>query len=144
MTDSAEAGTILNAESVDLSAFKARGGKLIIWHGWADPALNAESTINYYRKLLDRDPRASDYVRLFLMPGVLHCGGGPGPDRVDWVKVLTEWTERTTPPTRVLARKLGADRTPIRTRPLCAYPERAVFTGTGNPDDDHSFECHAP
>ncbi len=79
MTDSVEAGKILNADSVDLSAFKTHGGKLIIWHGWADPALNAESTIKYYRRLLDRDPHAADYARLFLMPGVLHCGGGPWP-----------------------------------------------------------------
>ena len=144
MPDSVEAGKILNADSVDLSAFKTHGGKLIIWHGWADPALNAESTIKYYRRLLDRDPHAPDYARLFLMPGVLHCGGGPGPDRADWIGALTDWTEREKPPTRVIARKLGADQTPVRTRPLCAYPERAVFNGTGNPDDEHSFECRAP
>jgi feruloyl esterase len=77
------------------------------------------------------------------MPGVLHCGGGPGPDRADWIAALTEWTEREKAPTRVIARKLGADQTPVRTRPLCPYPERAVFNGTGNPDDDHSFECRA-
>jgi feruloyl esterase len=141
MTDSAEAGKILNADSVDLSAFKARGGKLIIWHGWADPALNPESTIHYYQRLLDRDPHASDYARLFLMPGVLHCGGGPGPDRADWIATLTDWTEREKPPARVIATKLGSDQAPVRTHPLCAYPARAVYNGTGNPDDEKSFEC---
>ena len=144
MTDSVEAGKILNADSVDLGPFKAHGGKLIIWHGWADPALNAESTIAYYRRLLERDPHASDYARLFLMPGVLHCGGGAGPDRVDWIAALTDWTERGTPPARVIAKKLGADQAPVRTRPLCAYPGRAVFNGTGNPDDERSFECQGP
>jgi feruloyl esterase len=143
MPDSVEAGKILNADSVDLTAFKAHGGKLIIWHGWADPALNAESTIHYYKRLLDRDPHAADYARLFLMPGVLHCGGGPGPDRADWIAALTDWTEHDRPPTRVVASKLGADQTPVRTRPLCAYPERPVYNGTGNPDDERSFECRA-
>ena len=144
MTDSVEAGKILNAESVDLTGFKAHGGKLIIWHGWADPALNARSTINYYKRLLERDPHASDYARLFLMPGVLHCGGGPGPDRVDWIAALTAWTERGTPPSRVIARKPGADQSSVRTRPLCAYPDHAVFKGTGTPDDERSFDCQPP
>ncbi len=77
------------------------------------------------------------------MPGVLHCGGGPGPDRADWIAALTAWTEHDTPPTRVVASKRGSDQTPVRTRPLCAYPERPVYNGTGNPDDERSFECQA-
>lgn len=139
--DTRVASTVLNADSVELAAFKQRRGKLLIWHGWADPALNAQSTINYYERLKAADPQTSDYARLFLMPGVLHCAGGPGPDSVEWIDQIAAWTEKGTAPERVIASKRGQDGTPVRTRPLCAYPQRAVYIGSGSTDDAANFVC---
>ena len=96
--DTRVAAKVLNADSVDLAAFKQRKGKLLLWHGWADPALNALSTINYYNRLKAADPQASDYARLLLMPGVLHCAGGSGPDSVESIDAIAAWTEKGAAP----------------------------------------------
>ena len=137
--DTAPIAKVLNADNDDLSGLKARKGKLILWHGWGDPALNAQSTINYYERVRKRDPGAADYARLFLMPGVLHCAGGAGPDSVDWMAAIAAWTEKGTAPERVLAAKKGTDGAVVRTRPLCVYPQRAVYSGTGSTDDAAKF-----
>jgi hypothetical protein len=139
--DTRVAATVLNADSVDLAAFKQRKGKLLLWHGWADPALNALSTINYYERLKAADPQAPDFARLFLMPGVLHCVGGSGPDSVEWIDAIAAWTEKGTAPDRLIASKRGADGAPTRTRPLCPHPQRAVYNGTGSTDDEANFTC---
>jgi feruloyl esterase len=139
--DTASMTPILNADNPDLSGLKKRRGKLIVWHGWADPALNPISTINYYRRVLKQDARANDYTRLYLLPGVLHCNGGPGPDRIDWLQPMVDWVEHGTAPQRVISAKLGPDHKPVRTRPLCPYPEHAVYSGTGSTDDEKSFVC---
>ncbi len=139
--DTRVAATVLNADSDDLAAFKARKGKLLLWHGWADAALNAQSTINYYDRLKARDLAVADYARLFLMPGVLHCAGGAGPDSVEWVDVIAAWTEKGVAPDRVIASKRGPDGTPVRTRPLCPHPQRAVYTGSGSIEDAANFVC---
>ncbi|MBK5297648.1 MAG: tannase/feruloyl esterase family alpha/beta hydrolase, partial [Vicinamibacteria bacterium] len=131
----------LNADSVDLAGFKQRKGKLLLWHGWADAALNAQSTINYYERLKTADPQTPDYARLFLMPGVLHCAGGPGPDLVEWIDAIAEWTEKGTAPERLIATKRGTGGTPTRTRPLCPHPQRAVYNGSGSTDDAANFAC---
>ena len=73
----------MNATNPDLAAFKAGGRKLLLWHGWSDPALSALATIGYYQQVEARDPAVRDYFRMFMLPGVLHCGGGPGPDTVE-------------------------------------------------------------
>ena len=140
-TDTKVAATVLNADSVDLSAFKNRKGKLLLWHGWADAALNAHSTINYYERLKTADPQAPDYARLFMMPGVQHCAGGSGPDSVEWIEAISAWTEKGTAPDRVIATKRGTDGTAIRTRPLCPHPQRAVYSGAGSTDDAANFVC---
>lgn len=140
-TDVAAASKVLNADSPDLDRFIGRGGKLILWHGWSDPALNALATIRYHRDVLARRSSAEKAVRLFLMPGVLHCFGGSGPDRVDWVKAVADWVERDRAPERVVAAKLSSNGTPRRTRPLCAYPAAAVWSGKGSSDDEAEFRC---
>ena len=132
---------ILNADNPDLSALRARGGRLIIWHGWADPALNAVSTINYYTRVRQRDPAASTFTRLYLLPGVEHCNGGSGPAKVDWLTALTEWVEHGKPPERLVSSKMGRDGQPARTRPLCPYPQRAVYKGSGSTDGEQNFVC---
>ena len=139
--DSAQAASMLNATDPDLDAFKAKGRKLVIWHGWSDPALTAFGSIKYHDQVTARDPMARDYLRMFMMPGVLHCAGGPGPDTVDWASVIDEWVEKGQAPARIVARKLAAGGAVTRTRPLCAYPQRAVYNGTGSIDDEKSFSC---
>jgi hypothetical protein len=139
--DTRAPGTFLNADDPNLSKFKAHGGKLILWHGWSDPALNAKSTIRYYEQVQAIDPDVRDFARLFLMPGVLHCGGGSGPDQVDWLPALVNWVERGQPPNRLTASKHGEGEAIVRTRPLCPYPLEAAYNGTGSTDDEANFTC---
>jgi feruloyl esterase len=143
--DGALAATFLNATNPDLSAFKTRGGKLIMWHGWADPALTALGSIKYFEQVQARDAAARDYFRLFMMPGVLHCAGGPGPDTADWTTAIADWVENGKAPDQLIARKAppasGAAATPSRTRPLCPYPQHAAYKGSGSTDDAANFAC---
>ena len=141
--DLANAATYYNAVNVDLSPFAARGGKLIIWHGWSDPALNALASIRYFQKARARSKAVAANLRLFMLPGVLHCVGGTGPDRADWPRVIADWVEGGKAPGRVIASKMGADSKPTRTRPLCPYPEVAAWTGTGSTDREENFACKA-
>ena len=142
--DVAETAAILNATDTDLSAFRDSGGKIIYWTGWSDLALAPLGTIDYYERLEAGDPAARDYARLYMLPGVLHCAGGPGPDRVDWVEAIRAWVEDGSAPERLLASKLGQDGQPTVTRPLCPYPQVAVHDGAGDPNDAASFACAAP
>jgi len=139
--DTKAVAPILNADNPDLSALKARGGKLIIWHGWADPALNAVSTINYYTRVRQRDPAASTFTRLYLLPGVGHCNGGSGPARVDWLTAITDWVEKSKAPERLVSSKMGPNGRPVRTRPICPHPQRAFYKGSGSTDDEQNFVC---
>ncbi len=141
--DMRRVATILNATNSDLSPFKARGGKLILAHGWSDAALSAQSTIDYYERVRAGDAAVRDYTALYLLPGVQHCAGGAGPDDVEWDKVITDWVERSKTPDRVLASKRDAAGKAIRTRPLCRYPEHAVYNGSGSTDEAANFACKA-
>ena len=141
--DVAETAARLDAASTDLSGFRDHGGKLILWSGWSDPALTALGLIDYYERLVAGDPVSTDYARLFMLPGVLHCGGGPGPDQVDWLTAIEQWVEQGVPPTRLLAATLE-DGDPVLTRPVCAYPQVAVHDGRGPTDEAASFRCETP
>jgi hypothetical protein len=139
--DTELAASYLNATNPDLAPFKAKGHKLILWHGWADAALSAFGTIKYYDAVRARDANADEFVRMFMLPGVLHCNGGQGPDTVDWNSVIADWVEHGRVPDRVIARKVGADGAVIRTRPLCPYPKHAAYSGAGSTDEEKSFVC---
>jgi hypothetical protein len=141
--DLARVAKYINADNVDLDRFAARGGKLLLWHGWSDPALNALATIRYYQRAGARSQAVAAHLRLFLLPGVLHCAGGSGPDHVDWPTAIADWVERNKTPVRVVASKIGADDKPVRTRPLCPYPEIAVWKGKGSTDDEANFSCRS-
>ena len=141
--DTALTATFLNATDTNLQPFKSRGGKLILWHGWADPALTPLASIKYYEQVLARDASAPDYFRMFLMPGVLHCGGGTGPDTADWNQALADWVEKGQAPTRVVAAKM-ANGAPTMSRPLCPFPQKAVYNGSGNANEAQSFTCQKP
>jgi hypothetical protein len=138
--DTRLAASYLDATNVDLSGLEARKGKLIIWHGWADPALPAQGTIDYYRHLQAHDPNASNYCRLFMVPGCLHCGGGPGATDVDWLSVIVDWVEHGAAPDKVIASKRGYGKIQM-TRPLYSYPTTAIYKGSGDPASADSFEA---
>jgi feruloyl esterase len=139
--ETAAADELLSAKSTDLSAFRDRGGKMIFWHGWSDPALTALAMIDYYEALEQSNEGGEDSTRLYMLPGVIHCGGGPGADRVDWLGVIADWVERGEAPGRIVAAKLAADGTTSFTRPLCPYSQVAMYDGEGDPDDAASYRC---
>jgi feruloyl esterase len=147
----------VEATDPDLAKFKARGGKLLLYHGWADPGPAPENTINYYdavNKKLGGKP--DEWMRLFLMPGVGHCGGGVGPDQADFLGALDRWREAGTAPAQITATR-GAGRgnppapsgsggqaaTPM-SRPLCPHPQVARYKGAGSTNDAANFSCVAP
>ena len=147
----------LNATDPDLKAFNARGGKLILYHGWNDAALPPVHTINYYENVINTmgARQAQSFVRLFMVPGMQHCSGGPGPDSFgqlltagqsdpehDLTLALERWVEQGVAPSQVIAAKRPDPATPpLRTRPLCAYPQVARYKGTGSSDDAANFSC---
>ena len=137
--DTRLAASFLNATNPDLAAFKARKGKLILWHGWADPALPAQGTVDYCRQVQAHDPEAADYCRLFMVPGCLHCGGGPGAADVDWLSVIGDWVEHGKAPDRLIASKQQNGKL-VMTRPLYPYPGCAIYKGSGDSNNAENFE----
>ena len=133
------ASAYLDATSSDYSEFKKRKGKMIIYHGWNDPALSAYATINHYKAIEEIDPEVRDYIRLFLLPGVLHCGSGPGPDKADWIGLLRDWMENGNAPDRVIISKVRDGEVEM-TRPVFPYPRNAVYDGKGDPNIESSFK----
>jgi hypothetical protein len=142
-SDTKRVASFLNATNPDLQAFKSKGHKLLLWHGWSDAALSALATIKYYDDVKARDPNVDEYVRMFMMPGVLHCRGGSGPDNADWVTAIDAWVEGGKAPERIIASKV-ANGTTTRTRPLCPYPQRAVYKGSGSTEEAENFVCRQP
>ena len=118
---------------------------MMFWTGWSDPAITALGTIDYYEAVEAEDANVRDYARLFMLPGVLHCGGGPGPSQVDWLEAIRAWVEEGQAPERLVAHKVADDgQEVVMTRPVCSYPQVAVYDGAGNPDDAQSFNCQLP
>jgi feruloyl esterase len=139
----ADVGDFMTTKA-DLREFFARGGKLLLWHGWTDGMIPAENSVDYYQQVLAASgPDARNGARLFMLPGVDHCAGGEGPDQLDALGVIDAWVEGGKAPERVVARKQLKDGA-MRSRPLCAYPQVARYKGTGSTDDEASFECRAP
>ena len=135
-------GPLLGANDPDLSAFVARGGKLLLYHGWSDPGIPPAGTIRYYdavRATLGQRV-ADDSVALFMVPGMGHCAGGTGTDRFDAIAALDRWIETDVAPARIEAERI-VDGERVRTRPLCAWPTTAVYSGSGSTDESASFSC---
>ena len=137
--DTRLAASFLNATNPDLDGLKARNGKLILWHGWADPGLPPQATVDYYRQVLAHDPHASDYCRLFMIPGCLHCGGGPGATEVDWLSAIVDWVEQAKAPDLLVAVKRDEQWKVVMNRPLFPYPQCAVYSGQGDTNRAESF-----
>ena len=152
----------LNATDPDLSRFHARGGKLILYHGWNDPAISAWNSINYYQSVRGRmgPQKADSFLRLYMLPGVQHCAGGPGPsaigqfgiptakgDRYGVFDGLERWVEQKRPPGEVIATKYrgdNSDNVVVMTRPVCAYPATPQYEGSGDTNDATNFSCGVP
>ena len=151
---------ILNATDPDLKRFRDRSGKLIVYHGWNDPAISALSSVNYFRSVQGKmgAKQTDGFFRLYLAPGMAHCGGGPGPDVFGQAigqaadpehsvsKALERWVENEVAPDRIIATKYttGPNPSVARTRPLCPYPQVASYRGSGAMDDAANFACVEP
>ena len=161
----------LNADSADLSEFRAHGGKLIMYHGWADPGIPSQASINYFNALVEHDrhhfehprheegieqvqfdgkdgwqsalPKTQSYARLYMVPGMYHCSGGPGPNSFVFLPSLVSWVENGTPPDAVTATKYVNDTPPTvqMTRPLCVFPKVATYNGSGSVNVAANFTC---
>jgi feruloyl esterase len=162
-------GPIVNAADPNLEAFQARGGKLILYHGWSDGILPPKVSINYYESVIKTlgAKKTGSFMRLFMAPGMAHCFGGTGPDVLGqecscfgtnpydgiWRSdpdnniqaALERWVKQGIAPDRLIVRKYNGRKDPasamVRTRPLCAYPEFAHYKGAGSTDDAANFVC---
>ncbi len=137
--DTQYAASYLNATSTNYIEFKQSEGKMIIWHGWNDPAISALSTKDHYNAAKIKDPSLENYIRLFLLPGVLHCGGGQGPVEVDWLDVIRAWVEKGEAPEKIIVTKTKDEKVTM-TRPVFPYPEQAVYDGTDDPNNEKNFK----
>jgi feruloyl esterase len=153
----AKVGGYVDQNNPDISAFKAHNGKLITYQGWADPVVSPYDTIAYYQKVVAAQGSQANtdaFFRLFMAPGMGHCGGGAGPANFgnngqtapvidpqhDLISALDAWVTKGTAPDQIIASKTSGS-TVVRTRPLCAYPTKAMYKGTGSTDDAANFTC---
>jgi feruloyl esterase len=152
-TAEAKFAPILNATDPNLKAFRERGGKLLQYHGWNDQLITPLNSIDYYESVLgffgagskDRSKVIADvqsFYRLFMAPGMAHCGGGSGPNTFDMQAVLEQWVERGVAPDRIVATR-AINGVIDRLRPLCPYPQVAVYSGKGDTNDAANFSCGA-
>lgn len=138
--------SFLVANDANLAGFRARQGKLLMYHGWADPVVPAEDSIRYYERVqkeMGGAAQVSAFFRLFLAPGMGHCTGGTGPNAFDALGALDRWVTRGEAPDRMVASHASAG-TVDRTRPLCPYPRVAQWSGKGDPNDEREFRCADP
>ena len=152
---------LFNATESNLKAFKSAGGKLLLYHGWSDTAIAPRNAIMYYESVVAKTKQASDFVQLYMVPGMQHCAGGPGPNSLgtnpsplpsdplhSMALALDRWVEQGTAPEKIIATKYKTGANPdsgiVRTRPLCPYPQVARYSGSGSTDDAANFACAVP
>jgi feruloyl esterase len=136
---------VLSAVNPDLRPFFARGGKLIQYHGWTDQQVMPENSINYFKSVVAAvgEAKVDASYRLFMAPGMNHCGGGDGPNKFDMMSAMEAWREGGKAPDAVVASH-ATDGKVDRTRPLCAYPAVAKYKGSGSTDEAANFACVGP
>ena len=152
-------GSVFNGIDPNLKAFRSHGGKLLLYHGWSDAAISPVNAINYYKSVAAKmgQKQASEFVELYMVPGMQHCGGGPGVtdfgafapgSEQGMTAAIERWVEKGTAPDRIIASKYKNDGNPasgvVRTRPLCPYPQVAKYKGSGSTDDAANFTCANP
>jgi hypothetical protein len=148
-------GPVLDSDNPNLRAFAARGGKLILYHGWSDAAVPPQATVAYYGRVRAAlgETTSDAMVRLFMVPGMGHCLTGPGPNTFDTLAALEGWTEHGAAPRSIVARKYGNDLMAYlgmpagpmsKSRPLCPYPQTARWSGKGSANDAANFACERP
>jgi feruloyl esterase len=134
----------ISARSADLSAFRARGARLLVTHGVSDPVFSINDTIAWWREVNERNGgNANQFVRLFPVPGMTHCGGGDATDQFDVLAPLMAWVEHGEPPDSIIAGANPRTPWPKRTRPLCPYPAVAHYKGSGDTEVAANFECRS-
>jgi len=137
---------VLATDNPDLTAFRARGGKIVLWHGQSDQLIYPGGTIDYYKRVqqaMGGPAKTAEFVRLFLAPGVAHCGGGTGPAPSGQFEAMVKWVEEGHAPDTLDAVRRDQSGTVVRSRFLCQYPLVARYKGTGSTDQASSFECRA-
>jgi hypothetical protein len=137
-------GAVFGTDNPDLTAFRDRGGKAVVWHGWTDPLIAAEGSVDYYTRVQQQmggPRRTNEFIRLFMAPGVNHCGAGAGPTPGGQLEALMAWVEEGKAPETLRAARPAQGATPARTRPVCAYPLVAKYKGSGSTDDAANFSC---
>jgi feruloyl esterase len=153
---------IFNATEANLKTFKDSGGKLFLYHGWSDTAIAPTNAVIYYESIVSKmgQKQSSDFVQLYMVPGMQHCAGGPGPNSFgtylsaavsdpehSMAVALDRWVDQGAAPAHIIATKYKTGANPdsgvARTRPLCPYPQVARYSGSGSTDDAANFKCEA-
>ena len=150
---SAKIGPTLDAINPDLSPFEKKGGKIIFYHGWSDADISPMNIVNYYQQLVSNVGgskneaaalhKTEEFARLFMVPGMAHCGGGEGPNSFDALGALNDWVEHGKAPDQIIASRMTNGKA-TRTRPLCPFPQVAKYKGSGSIDEAENFACVAP
>lgn len=147
--DSAKAHAIdknVDELNPNLTAFEKHGGKLLLYHGWADQQVSPGSSVEFYKAVLESSgspEQTSNWIRLFMAPGMAHCSGGEGPDTFDKISVMEQWVEQGKTPEQIIAAHETVGKID-RTRPLCPYPQVAHYNGAGSIDEASNFSCRLP
>ncbi len=133
---------MIDATNPDLSTLKKRGGKIIQYHGWADALVNPNMSVEYYESVLKKmgTKQTKDFYKLYMVPGMFHCAGGVGCDRVDWFSPLVDWVEKGVAPATLSGARVEKNET-VRTRPVCEYPQVPRYQGKGDINKTENFSC---
>ncbi len=135
---------LADATDINLRAFRAKGGKLLMTYGWADAILQPLMGVHYYEQAVTANgDNGTDFLRLFMLPGMAHCAGGVGPDQHDPVTAIIDWVETNRAPALLTAKRIVNGET-LRSRPLCPYPQVARYRGQGSIDEAANFACQSP
>ncbi len=141
------AGPLMNSIDPNLKPLFSHGGKLLMYHGWADPGIAPRNSVNYYQSVVAKlgkdtlgEAAVSNSIRLFMVPGMGHCAGGDGTSTFSMIDALSKWVEQGKAPDRIEASRVRGGKTD-RTRPLCPYPLVAVYNGSGSTDESANFSC---